>query len=175
MTFTTRLRVGAAILAAGAVLTAAAPARAQTSSTDPAPPARLTDLKARADQSVKDVSQEIEYRLSERESQAIADIDQALLRIEEGTYGVCARCGKEIPERRLEAMPTARYDADCQSISDGSRVLQRTPLSISRPGTRRTRNDSDRCTITAENLLHGCSEWWSLSDNRRRSELESDH
>ncbi|PYS75245.1 MAG: hypothetical protein DMF67_00100 [Acidobacteria bacterium] len=73
-------------------------------------------VKDVADQSVKDVSQEIEYRLSERESQAIADIDQALLRIEEGTYGVCARCGKEIPERRLEAMPTARYDADCQSI-----------------------------------------------------------
>jgi DnaK suppressor protein len=73
-------------------------------------------VKDVADQSVKDVSQEIEYRLSERESQAIADIDQALLRIEEGTYGVCARCGKEIPERRLEAVPTARYDAECQSI-----------------------------------------------------------
>ena len=69
-----------------------------------------------ADQSVKDVSQEIEYRLSERESQVIADIDQALLRIEEGTYGLCARCGKEIPERRLEALPTARYDAECQAI-----------------------------------------------------------
>ena len=69
-----------------------------------------------ADQSVKDVTQEIEYRLSERESQLIADIDQALMRIDEGTYGVCVRCGKEIPERRLEALPTARYDAECQSI-----------------------------------------------------------
>ena len=69
-----------------------------------------------ADQSVKDVSQEIGYRLSERESQAIADIDQALMRIEEGTYGVCVRCGKDIPERRLEALPTARYDAECQAI-----------------------------------------------------------
>lgn len=73
-------------------------------------------VKDVADQSVKDVSQEIEYRLSERESQLVADIDQALLRLDEGTYGVCARCGKEIPERRLEALPTARYDAECQSI-----------------------------------------------------------
>ena len=73
-------------------------------------------VKDVADQSVKDVSQEIEYRLSERESKAIADIDQALMRIEEGTYGVCVRCGKEIPERRLEAVPTARYDAECQAI-----------------------------------------------------------
>jgi DnaK suppressor protein len=73
-------------------------------------------VKDVADQSVKDLSQEIEYRLSERESQLVADIDQALLRIEEGTYGVCARCGREIPERRLEALPTARYDAECKSI-----------------------------------------------------------
>ena len=73
-------------------------------------------VKDVADQSVKDLSQEIEYRLSERESQLVADIDQALLRIDEGSYGVCARCGKEIPERRLEAIPTARYDAECKSI-----------------------------------------------------------
>jgi len=73
-------------------------------------------VKDVADQSVKDVSQEIEYRLSERESQLVADIDQALLRIDEGSYGVCARCGKDIPERRLDAVPTARYDADCQSL-----------------------------------------------------------
>jgi DnaK suppressor protein len=73
-------------------------------------------VKDVADQSVKDLSQEIEYRLSERESQLVADIDQALMRIDEGTYGVCARCGREIPERRLEALPTARYDAECQAI-----------------------------------------------------------
>jgi DnaK suppressor protein len=77
-------------------------------------------VKDVADQSVKDLSQEIEYRLSERESQLVADIDQALMRIDEGTYGVCARCGREIPERRLEALPTARYDAECQAIVESS-------------------------------------------------------
>jgi DnaK suppressor protein len=78
-------------------------------------------VKDVADQSVKDVNQEIEYRLSERESQLVADIDQALLRIDEGTYGVCARCGKDIPERRLDALPTARYDAECQSLIEQSK------------------------------------------------------
>jgi DnaK suppressor protein len=73
-------------------------------------------VKDVADMSVQDVNQEIEYRLSERESQMVADIDQALLRIDEGSYGVCARCGREIPERRLEALPTARYDAECQTL-----------------------------------------------------------
>ena len=77
-------------------------------------------VKDVADQSVKDVSQEIEYRLSERASQTVADIDQALLRIDEGSYGVCARCGRDIPERRLDALPTARYDADCQSLIEQS-------------------------------------------------------
>jgi DnaK suppressor protein len=77
-------------------------------------------VKDVADQSVKDVNQEIEYRLSERESQMVADIDQALLRIDEGSYGVCARCGKDIPERRLDAVPTARYDAECQTLIEQS-------------------------------------------------------
>jgi len=59
---------------------------------------------------------EIAFRLTERESQIVADIDQALLRIREGSYGVCARCQNPIDERRLEALPTARYDAQCQAI-----------------------------------------------------------
>ena len=73
-------------------------------------------VKDVADLSLQDVSSEIEYRLSERESQMVADIDQALLRIDEGSYGVCARCGKVIPDARLEAVPTARYDAECQTL-----------------------------------------------------------
>jgi DnaK suppressor protein len=36
--------------------------------------------------------------------------------MDEGSYGLCARCGSEIPERRLDAVPTARYDAECQTI-----------------------------------------------------------
>ncbi|HYJ85966.1 MAG TPA: TraR/DksA family transcriptional regulator [Pyrinomonadaceae bacterium] len=72
-------------------------------------------VKDPADLSVIDVNQEIALRLGERESQLVADIDQALLRIKEGSYGTCARCGKVIDERRLEALPTARYDATCQA------------------------------------------------------------
>lgn len=73
-----------------------------------------------ADLSVMDVNQEIALRLGERESQMVADIDQALLRIKEGSYGICARCGKVIDERRLEAVPTARYDAVCQAAIEAA-------------------------------------------------------
>ena len=68
------------------------------------------------DLSVMDVSKELAFRLGERESQMVADIDQALLRIKEGNYGKCGRCGKIIDDRRLEAVPTARYDAECQQL-----------------------------------------------------------
>ena len=77
-------------------------------------------VKDTVDMSLMDVSKELALRLGERESQMIADIDQALLRIEEGSYGACARCGKVIDERRLEALPTARYDAACQAIIESA-------------------------------------------------------
>lgn len=77
-------------------------------------------VKDAADMSLMDVNQELELRLGERESQMVADIDQALLRIDEGSYGTCAKCGKEIPEARLDAVPTARYDAECQTLLEAS-------------------------------------------------------
>jgi RNA polymerase-binding transcription factor len=72
------------------------------------------DAKDVVDKSQQDVNQELALQLGERASRMIAGIDQALLRIDEGTYGKCERCGEEINERRLEAVPTARYDAVCQ-------------------------------------------------------------
>jgi RNA polymerase-binding transcription factor len=84
-------------------------------------------VKDTVDMSVMDVNQEIELRLGERQSQLVADIDQALLRIDEGSYGVCARCGRPIDERRLEALPTARYDAACQTEIETSQGLDDIP------------------------------------------------
>ena len=77
-------------------------------------------VKDSSDQAVMDVNKELALRLGERESQMVADIDQALLRIKEGSYGICARCGKPIDERRLEALPTARYDAECQALIEAA-------------------------------------------------------
>jgi DnaK suppressor protein len=77
-------------------------------------------VKDTVDLSLMDVNKELALRLGERESQMLADIDQALLRIKEGAYGICARCGKLIDERRLEALPTARYDAACQAAIESA-------------------------------------------------------
>lgn len=85
------------------------------------------DAKESADVSMKDVTQEIALKLGDQESQMVADIDQALMRIEEGSYGACARCSKPIDERRLEAMPTARYDAECQAIIEEVKGMNARP------------------------------------------------
>ncbi len=77
-------------------------------------------VKDSVDLSVQDLNKEIALRLGERSSKEVADIDQALLRIKEGSYGVCARCSNPIDERRLEALPTARYDAACQAAIESA-------------------------------------------------------
>ncbi len=47
-------------------------------------------------------------------SRELEEIRVALQKINEGTYGICERCGKAINEERLEAIPTARLCRDCQ-------------------------------------------------------------
>jgi DnaK suppressor protein len=85
------------------------------------------DAKESADLAMRDVTEEIALKLGDQESQMVADIDQALLRIEEGSYGVCARCSRPIDERRLEAMPTARYDAECQAAIEAAQGMNARP------------------------------------------------
>ncbi len=77
--------------------------------------------KESADLSLHDLLEDLTVKRGEQESQMVADIDQALLRIEEGSYGICARCNQAIDERRLEALPTARYDATCQAAIEDAK------------------------------------------------------
>ncbi len=66
--------------------------------------------------------------LLSQEQDALYEIDQALKRIELGTYGVCEMSGKHIPRARLDAIPFARFTVECQSQlekqSKASRVRQ---------------------------------------------------
>ena len=58
------------------------------------------------------VNREIDYSLGENSEQVLHDIDAALKRIDNGTYGTCTTCGKEIGAERLEAMPWAALCID---------------------------------------------------------------
>jgi DnaK suppressor protein len=53
------------------------------------------------------LNREIDYTLEDNEVNLLAEIDAALKRIDDGTYGQCVRCGKPIPVERLEARPWA--------------------------------------------------------------------
>jgi DnaK suppressor protein len=45
-------------------------------------------------------------------------INDALKRIEDGTYGICANCGKPIGEERLAAIPWATHCIDCKRLEE---------------------------------------------------------
>jgi DnaK suppressor protein len=57
-------------------------------------------------------------RLSDRDQRTIREIDAALERIEEGTYGQCAWCEGEIRPERLRALPTATLCIDCATARE---------------------------------------------------------
>ena len=61
------------------------------------------------------LDREIDYSLEENSEEILSAIDRALERIENGTYGICRNCGREIGEARLEALPWTDLCIDCAS------------------------------------------------------------
>ena len=61
---------------------------------------------------------EMEYSLEGNSGHVLAAIEEALRRIDEGTFGKCARCGKTIASERLEAMPYATKCIDCKRLEE---------------------------------------------------------
>src|SRR6516162_10362976 len=60
-----------------------------------------------AESSELDIQDEIEFALIQMKAEKLNKIDDALRRLEEGTYGYCFECGEEINEKRLRALPFA--------------------------------------------------------------------
>jgi DnaK suppressor protein len=68
--------------------------------------------------------------LLSQEQDALYEIDQALKRIELGTYGKCEMSGKQIPRARLEAIPFARFTVECQSQLEKQNKASRVRQSV---------------------------------------------
>jgi len=68
--------------------------------------------------------------LLSQEQDALYEIDQALKRIELGTYGICEMSGKPIPHARLEAIPFARFTVECQSQLEKQNKASRVRQSV---------------------------------------------
>ena len=71
-----------------------------------------------ADTATVTLDREIDYTLEENSEHVLSGIDEALERIENGTFGACSRCGKQIAEDRLEALPYATRCIDCQRLAE---------------------------------------------------------
>ena len=67
------------------------------------------DLADEADLTSVELSQGVVFTLREKEQRTLAEIDEALQRMEEGTYGLCESCDDEIGAKRLDIYPTARF------------------------------------------------------------------
>lgn len=77
-------------------------------------PAEVVEVKDPEEQSVADFVQDVDFALMEMKSATLAKIDDALRRLDEGRYGSCEDCGREIAAARLKAVPFASLCRECQ-------------------------------------------------------------
>jgi DnaK suppressor protein len=71
-----------------------------------------------AETSESDIQDEIELALIQMKSETLHKIEEALVRLQEQTYGNCFECGDEISERRLRALPFAVRCKDCEEARE---------------------------------------------------------
>ncbi len=75
----------------------------------------MADPNSAADVGTDSFERETALRVVGNEAKELNEIDDALKRIEDGTYGICEGTGKPIPKKRLEAFPAARYCVEYQA------------------------------------------------------------
>lgn len=79
---------------------------------------RLESARDVGDQALMDLDRELGISLMEMRNRRRQAIDESLNRLRDGTYGMCAECGVEISEKRLQAVPFAKLCVECQSKAE---------------------------------------------------------
>ena len=82
---------------------------------------RERDLEATqdpADMAANAYTKELLISVSANDRRLLELIDEALARIEAGEFGECVNCGEQVQEKRLEAVPWARYCLKCQDLQE---------------------------------------------------------
>lgn len=78
-------------------------------------PAEVAQVRDAEEQSMEEFVLGMDFALMEMESGTLRKIDEAIQRLEEGTYGICSECDETISEARLKALPFATVCRDCQA------------------------------------------------------------
>ena len=68
------------------------------------------------DFAVQSVEQDMTAVTANLRSRVLKEVEGALQRVSQGTYGICEACGEEISPNRLKAIPWARYCLKCQDL-----------------------------------------------------------
>ena len=71
-----------------------------------------------ADKAVSSYTREFLYSLTDGERSTLLQIDDAIGRIDDASYGMCVNCGQPMAEKRLTAVPWAPYCVDCQELAE---------------------------------------------------------
>jgi DnaK suppressor protein len=71
-----------------------------------------------ADMAANAYTKELLFSMSANDRRLLELIDEALVRIEAGSYGECIHCGEPLQEKRLEAVPWARHCLRCQDLQE---------------------------------------------------------
>ncbi|MGH9749941.1 MAG: TraR/DksA family transcriptional regulator [Candidatus Polarisedimenticolia bacterium] len=71
-----------------------------------------------ADKASSAYTKEFLYSLSNTDRTVLQQVDEALGRINRGTFGICSECGEELNKKRLEAVPWAALCVPCQSKAE---------------------------------------------------------
>lgn len=73
-----------------------------------------------------DIQEDIEFALIQMKAETLNKINEALSRLDEGTYGRCFECGDEIAQPRLRALPFAVRCKDCEEAREMAQLRERT-------------------------------------------------
>ncbi|KJS01801.1 MAG: conjugal transfer protein TraR [Desulfobulbaceae bacterium BRH_c16a] len=79
---------------------------------------QTTNVPDPNDRATLESGRSFELRIRDRERKLLTKIDEAIARIEEGSYGVCEDCGEEIGLKRLEARPVTTLCIDCKTLQE---------------------------------------------------------
>jgi DnaK suppressor protein len=83
-------------------------------------PVEASVVRDAEEQSVDDFVTEVDMALMQMKSETLSKIDQAIARLEDGTYGVCQECDGEISAARLKALPFAPLCRTCQEDAEST-------------------------------------------------------
>jgi len=86
---------------------------------------KLNEVLDAVESAEADIQEDLEFALVQMKSETLNKVNDALVRLEQGSYGNCFDCGEEIAEKRLRALPFAVRCKDCEETRETAEQRER--------------------------------------------------